>query len=104
MNHPMRRQFVCFGFAISFVVLGGCSGSNVNMLLPAAHPGAAASHGRVLRAPLGPHSILPNAAGISSHALCAATNDPGHASCFATVRMASSSQAAGRGLQATDLG
>jgi Subtilase family len=102
MNHPMRRQFVRFGFALSFVVLGGCSGSNVNMLLPAAHPGTA-SHGRILRAPLGPHSILPNAAGISSHALCAATNDPGRASCFATVRMASSSQAALSGLQPNDL-
>jgi len=101
MNQPMRRHFVSLGLALSFVVLGGCSGSNVSML-PAGHTGAA-SHGRVLRAPLGPHSIVPNAAGSASRALCDTTNDPGHASCFARVRMASSSQASVGGLQPNDL-
>ncbi len=85
----MRQAFLPCTLTVA-LALGGCSGGTTGAGALPQRSAIPQSAQRVLRSPLGPHSIVESRASAGRARLCAPPKDAAHASCFASVRTDSS--------------
>jgi subtilase family serine protease len=83
----MRHLYFPYALALALTA-SGCSGSSGMAALPQQHPAASsASAQRVLRAPLGAHSIVAPTRSTTQTKLCPHPADKSRATCFTTMFM-----------------